>query len=867
MYILVILVAFHFFQSCLRYCRYGNGHDFPSISQLFLFLPGNAYSNLMDEVNSEDESTNDSLTSCLVCNELCCDKHDPSLAVHLEPWKHLLVDAKVNAELEELFTFLLEQHTPWLSDISHNSDEIRFELKRLIRLVASSLLLRIKGQLQWNDIIFKKLPKYLTHHLEMYIYGKRKAKSARLLEESVLREYGHLLHPAVVNSTYEAKFLKSLANLLLRTSLPCKYTKCEVSYAFLSEFISTCILTPLINILIDPDKINTFLIFLFDKNENTSASLASSLNDKVPFLSGLVETKRKFAPDHLGVEKKQIFEDQHLLFLFSQYAKEEHFLNVLQFILHMNQFMNQITNPDLTDDQLQSLHKRLANVYELYLVKNSKDYIHFELSIVDSFAEAVNRPYDQIQQFRNSKSLYEAYEYANEILDLYCHKFFHTDVYLKLICGQRSLSFTASYEEYCEKEKKKIPDPALFDGTLFSDFDNVDSFFLPADVKNLSFFTVNILSVNTRFDTIGREVFYFEMETIHPNGPTWVVERQFSDFFSLASKLREFHGEELDEFLLPTRKFLRANKSLMESYRYDLELFLRDILNNETLKRSELVYNFLTADEFSYGFFGDNFNFGKMIKNVPSKFSKERGQHLYSFIRSFIDSCAAKNSSAQEDGSQDGSTVSSDSFEKKKERRRHPSHLDSESFDLSNEATNANNTDRLYSHLEYLYDQVLLILVRFFNVNKWVMEILYIARPLLRQSFQTACEYLVTRQLQKSLLTPTKMCQLISDLRRLLQRTEQSDESTSTTSAPLVGFASLSNLTKSQRSQKALKVATEFVPRWLLEQLVDYNQHEHFVFLLFSLLQHRILNKQLLFLLVNSLISDLFPEPILQTID
>lgn len=174
--------------------------------------------------------------------------------------------------------------------------------------------------------------------------------------------------------------------------------------------------------------------------------------------------------------------------------------------------------------------------------------------------------------------------------------------------------------------------------------------------------------------------------------------------------------------------------------------------------------------------------------------------------------------------------------------------------------SNATSTDRLYSHLEYLYDQVLLILVRFYTVNKWIMEILFMARPLLRQSFQAVCEYLVTKQLQSSLLTPTKMCQLIGDLRRLLQQGEESG-------APLPGSTSLSNLTRSQRSQKALKVATEFVPRWLVEQLVDYNQHEHFVFLLFSLLQHRLLNKQLLFLLVNSLIADLFPEPIYQTID
>lgn len=852
-YLLIVLVTFLLFRHCLRNCVPGN--DLPN---LWPFFTDEVSSSLIAD-NGQSAAAAESLTICLVCSDLDCGKHDPELAVHLQPWKHLLVDTKVNAELELLFSSLLDQHTSWLKDISHNNEEILLELKRVIRMIAAALLLRIKRRLHWKEVVFKKLPKYFTHHLEMYLYGKRKAKSAKFLEESVLRQYGNLLHPAVVSAENEAKFLKSVANLIIHTTLPYKFTKCDVSHSFLIEFICGCILSPLIDILIDPDKINSFLIFFFDKTDISVNETDSLASPKVEFLSSLVDMKSKFAPDHLGIEKSQIFEDQHLLFLFTQFAKEEHFLNVLQFVMHMSTFISQITNPDLTEEDCKSLHQRLVNIYELYLLSSSKDYIQLDDVIKDTFAQAAHGPYGEVQQLRNSKALYEAFECTNEILDFHCHKFFHTDVYLKLICGQRSLSFNLAYEEYFQvkngRQEKDSLEGGLEDNPLPG---------LPEEIKDLSTLKVAIVNINTKFDIVGRELFYFEIETTQVNDKKWLVERQFAEFFTLASKLKEFHGDELTDFLLPTRKFLRANKSLMESYRYDLELFLRDLLGNVYLKRSELVYNFLSAPEFS-GYFTDNFNLGKMIKNVPAKFSKERGQHLYPFLRNFVLSCE-RSQSGQEDPAPE--TKERDAEEEQGGRRQRNSggsRVDTESMDLSTAGTASVSTDRIHCHLEYLFDQVLLILIRFYSIPSWILQLLFMIRPLFRQTFQAVCEYFAGKQLQRSLLRPSKMSHLIGNLRRQLEHSERADDDVSSSSSSSV--QSLPSLTKSQRSQKALKLATELVPRWMLERLVNYNQHEQFVFLLFSLLQHRMLNKQLLFLLVNSLLADLFPESIYQTID
>src|SRR5699024_10977760 len=138
------------------------------------------------------------MTICLMCNDYDCDRHDPELAVHLQPWKRLLVDAEVNRKLEELFDFLLHKYTSqWLDDVCFNKEEILLKLRELIRLVTAALILRVKKRIQPSSVMLNKLPKFLMHHLEMYVHGKRNAKSASFLEESVLRQYGSLLHPAM----------------------------------------------------------------------------------------------------------------------------------------------------------------------------------------------------------------------------------------------------------------------------------------------------------------------------------------------------------------------------------------------------------------------------------------------------------------------------------------------------------------------------------------------------------------------------------------------------------------------------------------------------------------------------------------------
>ena len=65
------------------------------------------------------------------------------------------------------------------------------------------------------------------------------------------------------------------------------------------------------------------------------------------------------------------------------------------------------------------------------------------------------------------------------------------------------------------------------------------------------------------------------------------------------------------------------------------EDYLVGLLQKPSLRESDILYTFLTSkDEFTVA--ATNLGFGKIIKNVPIKLTKERGQSLQTFIDNFL---------------------------------------------------------------------------------------------------------------------------------------------------------------------------------------------------------------------------------------
>lgn len=66
------------------------------------------------------------------------------------------------------------------------------------------------------------------------------------------------------------------------------------------------------------------------------------------------------------------------------------------------------------------------------------------------------------------------------------------------------------------------------------------------------------------------------------------------------------------------------------------EEFLQKLLQKPALKGSQLLFLFLkTKDEFTNTYLPD-VSLGRLIRDVPRKLMKERGQHLDAFINLFL---------------------------------------------------------------------------------------------------------------------------------------------------------------------------------------------------------------------------------------
>lgn len=222
---------------------------------------------------------------CLECTQNGCNKHCVQVQLEPKPWSLLRVDRRVNDELELLLNGLIEKHTKdWLAlvTIDHASQtEILNQIKHLVRHVLGTLVLRFHDSFQLNPFLLSHLPKLVFQHYEMYVYGKRHARSACFIEESVLRQYGPLLHPALKSSHAEYRYLKMIANLVVQTSLPPRLLNYDLVGVFLQELVAGPLLGTLVELVSDGDNINKLLIALLQEDfecESISQGLLFELN-------------------------------------------------------------------------------------------------------------------------------------------------------------------------------------------------------------------------------------------------------------------------------------------------------------------------------------------------------------------------------------------------------------------------------------------------------------------------------------------------------------------------------------------------------------------------------------------------------------
>uniref|UniRef100_A0A8C8XKZ2 Sorting nexin 14 n=1 Tax=Panthera leo TaxID=9689 RepID=A0A8C8XKZ2_PANLE len=323
--------------------------------------------------------------SCAVCGKVKCKRHRPSLLLeNYQPWLDLKISSKVDASLSEVLELVLENFVyPWYRDVTDDESFVD-ELRITLRFFASVLIRRIH-KVDIPSIITKKLLKAAMKHIEVIVKASQKVENTEFLQQAALEEYGPELHVALRSRRDELHYLRKLTELLFPYILPPKATDCRSLTLLLREILSGSVFLPSLDFLADPDTVNHLLIiFIDDSPPEKATELPSPL---VPFLQKFAEPRNK-KPSVLKLELKQIREQQDLLFRFMNFLKQEGAVHVLQICLTVEEFNDRILRPELSNDEMLSLHEELQKIYKTYCLDESIDKIRFDPFIVEEIQKS-----------------------------------------------------------------------------------------------------------------------------------------------------------------------------------------------------------------------------------------------------------------------------------------------------------------------------------------------------------------------------------------------------------------------------------------------------------------------------------------------
>ncbi|XP_041068363.1 sorting nexin-14 isoform X5 [Carcharodon carcharias] len=191
-------------------------------------------------------------------------------------------------------------------------------------------------------------------------------------------------------------------------------------------------------------------------------------------------------------------------------------------------------------------------------------------------------------------------------------------------------------------------DDLVEEATVVSEDDLLEELAItPNAQRNLSAWKISIPFLDLYFDSKKEKVPVFCIEVDRneegSEGRESVYRRYF-EFYVLESKLTEFHGSFPDAQLPSKRLIGSKNFDFLNSKREEFQEYLQNLLKHPELSNSQLLADFLSPDGCESQFLEKilpDVNLGKIIKSVPGKLIKEKGQHLELFLTAFINSCEA----------------------------------------------------------------------------------------------------------------------------------------------------------------------------------------------------------------------------------
>ncbi|XP_063245660.1 sorting nexin-14 isoform X3 [Prinia subflava] len=823
--------------------------------------------------------------SCAVCGKVKCKRHRPTLLLeNYQPWLDLEVPSKVDASLSEVLELVLENFIyPWYRNITDDESSVD-ELRGMLRFFASVLVRRIH-KVDIPTVVTKKMLKAAMKHIEVIAKARQKVKSAEFLQQAALEEYGPELHVALRSRRDELHYLRKLTELLFPYILPPKSTECRSLALLIREILPGSVFLPSMDFLADPDTVNhLLLIFIDDSPPEIATEPTSSL---VPFLQKFAEPRNK-KPSVLKLELKEIRDQQDLLFRFMNFLKQEGAVHVLQFCLTVEEFNDRILRPELSDTEKMSLHEEVQKIYKTYCLDESIDKIRFEPFIVKEIQTIAEGPYVDVVKLQTMRCLFEAYERVLSLLEkVFTPMFCHSDEYFRhLLRGAESPTRNSKFNRTTQKrgesfgiskignkikgvfkssamEGAMLPNYNLNEGEddfieegvmVMEDDSPEEAVTTPNTPRNLAAWKISIPYVDF-FDDPSLErkdrkeripVFCIDVErndrrAVGHEPEHWSVYRRYLEFYVLESKLTEFHGTFPDAQLPSKRIIGPKNYEFLKSKREEFQEYLQKLLQHPELSNSQLLADFLSPNGGETQFLDKmlpDVNLGKIIKSVPGKLMKEKGQHLEPFIMNFINSCE----SPKPKPSRPELTILSPTSENNKK-------LFNDLF--KNNANRSENTERRQNQnyfmemmtIEGVYDYLMYVGRVVFHIPDWLHHLLMGGRILFKNTLELYTDYYLHNKLEQ-LFEEHRLVSLITLLRDAVfcENTEP---------------RSLQD--KQKRAKQTFEEMMRYIPDLIGKCIGEEAKYEG-IRLLFDGLQQPVLNKQLTYVLLDIGIQELFPE-------
>ncbi|XP_066581339.1 sorting nexin-14-like [Prorops nasuta] len=598
--------------------------------------------------------------ACTVCKDNLCQRHQV-----LPQNANVTVPRDFDAALEQLLEELLDTYVcTWYSDLSTNTafvQQLRLAMTMAIRNIANRAL-----KADTSSLIFDCAIPLMIQHAKDWETLQKKAAAMGGKPQNYIRSYlGPNLHPAAYSHKAELIYLKGVVTSLISHLLPAIHVSSN-NKVILREILSNWILSPAMDALSDPDNINTLILLSVNRN-NLSSYVTETMN--VPMLQSWVTIPSMGHTGYNALKPSldEILNKPEFLYLFMQHIKESGPVNLLQFCLDIDDLSKRMLDPEMTEEVEQNLYLNVKNLYTAYLDSNSPDYLHLPLHISIGIEKILKGGPEKIQILRTSKPLYEARQEGHALLEAAClSSFHHCYQFYQLLCGQQKLnsrtkpssqmsviSSSFNMSTKLSSQLNKISGAlraSAIDGAPFEPQDvyTAEEVDCTARTYEMDYFsdkcdrdlTTWRITVSIMDSGSSQPLYMVVVHSVAEN-KSWTVLRRDQDFYTLRSRLTEFHGDkELNDSPLPSRRNPNSS-SAANCQRY--QDFLQKLLSKPMLRSSELLYTFLTSPNLKPYSNYSTPDIGILYQSMTHKLRKERGQHLDKFMSTFLASTHLKN--------------------------------------------------------------------------------------------------------------------------------------------------------------------------------------------------------------------------------